>query len=123
MEDLYPQAPLPGGEGCLRTPPQRSSLDRCRLTRDILTGMTEQMGKDSNTAKTPLDREWPGRPTRRAFLAPRGFRERLALLIGPSLVERYDFELAAETKRSDAGWESTVEVRRVLHERTGRGQF
>ena len=56
----------------------------------------------------PLDRDWPGRPTRRAFLAPRGLRERLALLVGPSLVERYDFELAAETSRSDAGWQQYV---------------
>jgi hypothetical protein len=67
--------------------------------------------------------KWPGRPTRSAFLTPRGVRERLAAWIGASLIDRYDFELHAETKRADAGWESTVECRRVLRERTGRGQF
>lgn len=71
----------------------------------------------------PLDREWPGRPTRRAFLAPRGLRERLALLVGPSLIKRYDFELSAETSRADEGWKSAVEARNVLRERTGRGMW
>jgi hypothetical protein len=67
--------------------------------------------------------DWSGRPTRANYLRARGWRERLALLIGPSLIERYEFELSAETARADAGWDSTVEARRVLHERTGRGQF
>lgn len=57
--------------------------------------------------------DWPGRPMRAELLKPRGFRERLAMLIGSSLVERYDRELGAETLRSDAGWDECVKARRA----------
>lgn len=62
-----------------------------------------------------------GRPTREFFLRPRDWRERLGAWIGRTLIERYEFELSAETKRADAGWASAVEARNVLRERTGKG--
>lgn len=61
-----------------------------------------------------MRKDWPGRPTRAEVLAPRGLRERVAVRLGRSLLERWDRELGAETLRADAGWEDLVKLRREI---------
>lgn len=59
----------------------------------------------------PVRDEWPTRPTRLAEIRPRNLRERVGAFIARPLIRRYDFELSAETSRSDTGWENLVKLR------------